>query len=58
MSKLSVLAGQFLRKEDGAAMVEYSILIGLISAAVITIIAAVGVWIVAKWTALQTALGA
>jgi pilus assembly protein Flp/PilA len=58
MSKLSMLTGRFLREENGAAMVEYSILIGLISAAVITIIAAVGVWIVAKWTALQTALGA
>ena len=58
MSKLRVLASRLLREENGAALIEYSILIGLISAAVITIVVAVGVWIVTRWTNLQTALGA
>ena len=39
-------------------MVEYSILIGLISAALIVIITAIAAWIVTRWTALQGALGA
>ena len=39
-------------------MIEYSILIGLIAAAVIVSITAIAVWIVGRWTALQTALGA
>jgi len=58
MSKLRVLASRLLREENGAALIEYSILIGLISAAVITIIVAVGAWIVTRWTNLQTAIGA
>lgn len=47
-----------LREEDGASLVEYSILIGLITVAVIAIIVAVGGWIVTQWQALQAALGA
>jgi pilus assembly protein Flp/PilA len=58
MSKLKVLASRFVREDDGAALIEYSILIGLIAAAVITSIVAIGVWITGRWTALQAALGA
>ena len=58
MSNIKVLAHRFAREDDGAALIEYSILIGLISAAVITIITAVGVWITGKWTTLKTAIGA
>jgi pilus assembly protein Flp/PilA len=46
-----------LRRDDkGAALIEYSILIGLIAAAVITIIVAVGTWITGRWTTLCNAL--
>ena len=58
MSKVLAFAGRLLKDEGGAALIEYSILIGLISAAVITIIVAVGAWIVTRWTNLQTAIGA
>jgi pilus assembly protein Flp/PilA len=58
MSKVMAFAGRLMKDEGGAALIEYSILIGLISAAVITIIVAVGVWITGRWTALQAALGA
>lgn len=58
MSKIKSFVGRLVRDERGAAMVEYSILIGLISAALIVIIAAIATWIVARWTALQAALGA
>ena len=53
MSKIKAL----LRDENGAAMIEYSILIGLIAAAVIAAVVAVGVWITARWTGLCGALG-
>jgi len=44
------------RDEAGAALVEYSILIGLIAALVIFIILWVGGWIVEAWQTLQQAL--
>jgi pilus assembly protein Flp/PilA len=44
------------RDEAGAALVEYSILIGLIAALVIFIILWVGGWIVEAWQTLQNAL--
>lgn len=40
----------------GATMVEYSILIGLITAAVIAIVATVGTWVTTQWQTLCTAL--
>ncbi|HEY0918890.1 Flp family type IVb pilin [Devosia sp.] len=43
---------RFRQDEDGAAMVEYSILIGIITAAVIAIIVAVGAWVTTQWTTL------
>jgi pilus assembly protein Flp/PilA len=46
------------RDESGASLVEYSILIGLISVAAITAILAVGGWVSDQWTALQGKLGA
>ena len=41
--------------ESGAAMIEYSILIALITAAVITLILSIGGKVVAAWSALDTA---
>ena len=45
-------------EESGAALIEYSILIGLIAAAVVTTVAAIGVWITGRWSTLKAALGA
>src|SRR5262245_1933238 len=53
MSKINAL----LRDERGASLVEYSILIGLIAAATITAIVAVGTWITTRWTTLKGAIG-
>jgi pilus assembly protein Flp/PilA len=44
------------RDEEGAALIEYSVLIGLITVAVIATIVLVGTWVSGKWTALNTAL--
>lgn len=48
---------EFARDEMGSAMIEYSILIGLITAAVIAIIIAVGAWVGGEWEELEAALG-
>ncbi|RWO96319.1 Flp family type IVb pilin [Mesorhizobium sp.] len=52
MKKLMTMTRQFRDDENGAAMVEYSILIGIITAAVITLIIAVGAYVTGAWTAL------
>jgi Flp pilus assembly pilin Flp len=39
-------------------MIEYSILIGLIAAALVTSVAGVAVWMTGRWAALCTAIGA
>lgn len=44
------------RDEDGAALVEYTVLLGIMLVAVITTIGLVGNWMSTKWTALWHAL--
>lgn len=43
---------QFRDDENGAAMVEYSILIGIITAAAIAFIVAVGIYVTNSWSTL------
>ena len=50
------LLSQFVREEDGAAMIEYTVLIGIITVGVIASVIAVGLWVNQKWAALDTAL--
>lgn len=56
MKKLMTMARQFRDDENGAAMVEYSILIGIIAVAAITTVIAIGVWVSGRFTTLCTAL--
>ncbi|MDG4874242.1 Flp family type IVb pilin [Mesorhizobium sp. WSM4935] len=56
MKKLMTMARQFRDDENGAAMVEYTILLGIITVAVIATIILVGNWVVGRWTTLQAAL--
>ncbi|MER9326522.1 Flp family type IVb pilin [Mesorhizobium sp. M0488] len=58
MKKLMTMARQFRDDSDGAAMVEYTILLGIITAAVIVSIIAVGAWVSTQWQALTTVLTA
>jgi pilus assembly protein Flp/PilA len=51
MSKLA-------KDEEGAALVEYTVLLGIMLVAVVATIGLVGGWINARWTALWTALSA
>jgi pilus assembly protein Flp/PilA len=48
---------RFRRDESGAAMVEYSVLIGIITAAVLASVAVVGTYVETAWSNLTTALG-
>lgn len=57
MKKLMTMARQFRDEENGAAMVEYSILIGIITAATITFIVGVGWYVTDAWSTLCSSLG-
>jgi pilus assembly protein Flp/PilA len=46
----------FLADESGATMVEYTILIGLITVVAIALIAAVGTWVKNAWTTVNDTL--
>jgi len=47
---------QVSKDEEGAALIEYTVLLGIMLIAVIATILWVGTWIGSKWTNLQTAL--
>jgi pilus assembly protein Flp/PilA len=53
MSKIKSLIGRLRQDEDGAALIEYTVLLGIMVVAVIATIIAVGGWINTKWTALN-----
>jgi pilus assembly protein Flp/PilA len=42
--------------EDGASLIEYTVLLGILLIAVIAIIGAVGGWIAGQWGALNNAI--
>ena len=59
MSKITKVWNQVRRvgkDEEGAALIEYTVLLGILVVAVIATIVAVGVWVNGKWSALQTQL--
>jgi pilus assembly protein Flp/PilA len=44
------------KDEEGAALIEYTVLLGILLIAVIATITAVGTWVNGRWTALNAAL--
>jgi pilus assembly protein Flp/PilA len=56
MSSIANLAKRFVADEEGAALVEYTVLIGIMLVAVIAAIISVGGWVNTQWTALNGAL--
>ncbi|WP_296740497.1 Flp family type IVb pilin [Mesorhizobium sp.] len=56
MKKLMTMARQFRDDDNGAAMVEYSILIGIIAGAAILAIVAIGGWVSGRFTGLCSIL--
>jgi pilus assembly protein Flp/PilA len=55
MTKLMSLARKLHNEEDGAAFIEYTVLLGVILAVTIATITGVGNWANAQWTLLPTA---
>jgi len=58
MRKLMTLAKNLRKDEDGAALIEYTVLLGILLVAVIVTIGLVGTWVSGEWTYLQGALPA
>ena len=52
MKTLMTVARQFRDDENGAAMVEYSILVGIIAGAAILAILAIGAWVTGRFSGL------
>ena len=57
IAKAQVAINSFSKNEAGAALVEYSLLIGLITVGVVALVIAVGGWVNEQWTNLSTDLG-
>lgn len=53
MSKAWSLIEKLRRDEEGAALIEYTVLLGILVVAVIATIVAVGTWVNGKWSLLQ-----
>jgi pilus assembly protein Flp/PilA len=47
---------ELLKDEDGAALIEYTVLIAILLVAVIAVIITVGGWVSTRWTTLNTGL--
>jgi len=56
MTKVLNLAKQFAADEEGAALIEYTVLIGILLVAVIATIVGVGNWVNKQWSTLNTTL--
>lgn len=55
-NRLANLKQRFKKDQDGAALIEYTVLVGLITVAAVTTIALVGTWVAGKWTALYATI--
>jgi len=53
MRKLVEFIRQLKRDENGASLIEYTVLLAILLVAVITVIAGVGTWILGTWTNLS-----
>jgi pilus assembly protein Flp/PilA len=56
MRRLMTLVRELKSDEDGATLIEYTVLLAIILVAVIAIIAAVGAWVNTQWANLNTAI--
>lgn len=56
MRKALEIVRRFRDEEDGAAMIEYTVLLGIITVAVIGTVVTVGLWVEGQWTGLSTGI--
>ena len=50
------LASRLTDDQNGAALIEYTVLIGLMLAGVLAIVTTIGGWVTGQWSSLNTAL--
>lgn len=58
MTKILGALKKFAKDEEGAALVEYTVLLGILLVGVIAIIGTVGTWISNHWNTLSTNIAA
>ncbi len=58
MSKFVRFLDGIRKDEEGAALIEYTMLLGLIVAAVVVTVGLIGTWVSGQWTTLCKNLGA
>lgn len=58
IAKAHLALMNFKKDESGASLIEYSLLVGLITVGVVLTVVAVGGWVGTQWTALDTTLNA
>ena len=58
LRKATSLVRRLVTGESGLEVVEYAIIVGLIVAAALAVIAAIGAWVLAQYQTLQGAAGA
>lgn len=56
MAKLLACVRQLKNDEEGAALIEYTVLLGIMLVAVIATIVLVGTWVSGQWVTLEAAL--
>jgi pilus assembly protein Flp/PilA len=56
MSKAFGLLARLRKDQEGAALIEYTVLLGILLVAVIATIIGIGTWVGNQWTALSGAL--
>ena len=56
MRSIVKLMNQLKSDEDGAALIEYTVLLGILLVAVIAIIGGVGAWVSTSWASLSTGI--
>ena len=56
MSKALNFVRKLRKDQDGAALIEYTVLLGILIVAVIATISLVGTWVSGQWTTLQGTL--
>ena len=56
MQRVQTFLERFSRDEDGVTMLEYTILLGIITVAVIASVVYAGTWVGTKWTTLTGAI--
>jgi pilus assembly protein Flp/PilA len=56
MRKALTVFDQLANDEDGAALIEYTVLLGILLVGVVPTIGVVATWVSGQWTTLNTAL--